>query len=1083
MAVLEILNNLTTQVELKEEQKSFHNYKHIPYLQLAQVRYKRQILQHDSERVLRTAVRAALPSMATPRKERTRRDVQLIDIMLSFLRNIAQIEQPGGLPNEGDDTEISRSALIDTFQAQDIFPLILSIASSIPEEFDVQDVYVMELLFHLLKGIDPEKLFMEEKRLAKANTNELKSLIQKEKAMLAGYAKHAPSRHNRFGTMVWVKRDGEKVSTVSGQDFLGDDQRSLLKMDKSKKWDKPKMRARREEDKELPTGEFDLETPLSTRARTTLRSFVEDFLDSSFNPLFGHLRKPFELMATNGRVLPSQQMPYFYLISWFLRAQCARNKLAKDKQAARSKKQPGDDVALMEQDSFAIVATVLNQQTFVLLNKFMQESIDMKEWRHLNAGMKCLTQVLKTVQEMADSPFEDDQDIAENIQNRIFYEASTHDKVLTILRNYKDQGFGYLDACTELAHVFLRMLERYSKQNVDLQVRSIRRARKQKRKTDGNEGQGDNYEDRQDDVVEAQKVVTERKFDFHRFAAKFATQPCIDTFVAFTRFYNDLALEQLKRAHRYLHRVAFKMEQAVILFRVDYLQLFMKMIKGPNGLDPASPSFKEWEELVRHLFRSCIKKIDERPELVVEMLFTKISSTMFYLEHGYDRELPTSRPRAPAELEVKPGMDKKGEFGVAVSILLNQSKMDALAWLKNVLQDAADERKAWEDVEGQRKQATAPQGDDPLDELLGRASPSPGNADEAPAAPSILVKPDNDERRLATFKDNKLRLLMTLCGLIRMGEPEDPDASWIIPSSLRSEDLLESRKLIGAFEFDPPSYDEGKSAVDFVRSKAAAEARKRKAEFDDDTEGDEGEDDILFPAGGPTARKAEGDDAPTRKRRRLHRRTEAEEADDEEVEMRREKRRQNELEKRRKIKSELMVHDSDDESDAERDNLFFSKEEQVRNSTSSNILKAMKDAELNTKAAQKRPSNGSGKKGKKRKALSGSENDSASESEPELREARVARRSSPMQIDISDDSEGEATDTPLSSPHHGKPQKDIELPSSDPINPSQEDPAIVDKLFGSGNNSAADSDEDDMPTRMVQRRNVRSGFVIDSDSE
>src|SRR5882672_2887429 len=100
----------------------------------------------------------------------------------------------------------------------------------------------------------------------------------------------------------------------------------------------------------------------------------------------------------------------------------------------------------------------MNQETFVLLNRFMQRSQDDKTWQDLNAGMKCFTQILLTVQEMSESALEDDQEIAENIQNRIFYEESTHDRIITILRSYKDQGFGYLDACTELSHVFLRML-------------------------------------------------------------------------------------------------------------------------------------------------------------------------------------------------------------------------------------------------------------------------------------------------------------------------------------------------------------------------------------------------------------------------------------------------------------------------------------------------------------------------------------------------------------------------------------------------------------------------------------------------
>src|SRR5205814_9524353 len=99
-----------------------------------------------------------------------------------------------------------------------------------------------------------------------------------------------------------------------------------------------------------------------------------------------------------------------------------------------------------------------------------------------------------------------------------------HDRVATILQNYKDQGFGYLDACTELTHVYLRMLEQYSKQNVDLQVRSRRRARKSKKAASGVKGQGTNDDSdgsEGEDLARAHTTTRERKFNFAKYAKKF----------------------------------------------------------------------------------------------------------------------------------------------------------------------------------------------------------------------------------------------------------------------------------------------------------------------------------------------------------------------------------------------------------------------------------------------------------------------------------------------------------------------------------------------------------------------------------
>jgi replication fork protection complex subunit Tof1/Swi1 len=721
---VELLVPLTWPFEIDPVEATVNHHRHGPYVQLAQIGYKRAILQFDRARILQTAVRIALPSMAIPLRERTPRDDGIIRIALYFIRNIVMLSPPKSVPMDIDDAEVSRSATIDTFQEQDIFQVILSVASSIGEDFVAQDVIVLEILFYLLKGIDAEKLFMHEKKLNSKNTDELKGLIQKEKSMLAGYARHAPTRHNRFGTMIWVKRDDDKVSTLSGQDVLGKAQKSMQKMDTSKKWNRPRFRGRKQD---AAQEEFDLPVPLTSSAREHIKAFVEEFLDSSFNPFFLHLRKAIE--RETERVEDRHPPQFFYLISWFLRAECARRRTIKERAA-----DPKSNEALSAEDeSYGLVAEVMNQETFILLNRFMHKSESEKSWQDLNACMKCFTEILLTVQEMSDSALEDDQEIAENIQNRIFYEESTHDRIVHNLRSYKDQGFGYLDAVTELAHVFLRMLERYSKQNVDMQVRSKRRARKIRKKeaqAQGAEGDEEGHVSDTEDIAVAQKTVSERKFDFNRFAAKFINQSSVNTFVAFARFYNELDAEQLKRAHRFFHRVAFKMDISVLLCRVDVLQLFTKMIKGPDGLDPESPSFKEWEELVRHFFRTVVKRVQERPELVVEMLFSKIPATIFFLEHGYDREITKRAPRAPAELEVKPGMEKPEQVGVAVGVLVNQHKSDALRWVREILTSATEERKAWEEMEEARKAIAVGENPD--------AEPSVEDSEtEAPKPPSI----------------------------------------------------------------------------------------------------------------------------------------------------------------------------------------------------------------------------------------------------------------------------------------------------------------------------------------------------------
>jgi replication fork protection complex subunit Tof1/Swi1 len=394
---------------------------------------------------------------------------------------------------------------------------------------------------------------------------------------------------------------------------------------------------------------------------------------------------------------------FFYTVGWFLEAERTR-RARQSKQGTEN----GIPVKDLEPDSYGLVAGVLNQETFVSLNRSMQSSLDNKEWEDLTAQMRCFTQILLTVQEMTASPIEEDQEIAENIQNRIFYEETTHDRIIAIVRGYKDQGFGYLDAATELTHVFLRMLERYSKENADMQVRSRRKARRNKKKAEkeGEQGGADdeaqNSED--EDLVDAAQVTKERAFDFKRFASKFCNQNCVDTFAKFTSFYRELNSEQLKRAHRYFYRISFKQEMTVLLFRLDIINLFHRMIKGPGAIDSSKPIFKEWEELVRQIIRRLTKKLEQRPALITELLFSKMNSTVFYLEYGHEKQtIPSKRPPAELQIITKEDTTPEAKLGIVVGALVLDGRADLAKWIVDVLNLAASEREDWEASEEARR--------------------------------------------------------------------------------------------------------------------------------------------------------------------------------------------------------------------------------------------------------------------------------------------------------------------------------------------------------------------------------------------
>lgn len=703
LACYELLAPLTWPIEKNPESMTVNHHRHVPVLELAQLKYKRDIINFDNARLLHTAVRVALPSMAMPIGDRTPRDVGIIKLVLYFLRNIAMIAPPGGGKFDGDETQVSRSATIDAFSFQDIFFTLLTLASNMGEDFKTEDVILMDIIFHLIKRVEVKKLFLNELELRKAKTDELSAAMKKEASMLRSYNRKAPTRHSRFGTMLWVQKSDGKVSSLSGQGALTDVATRERKMDESKTF-RPPRRAAKDEMEPRYLGP---PVVLNARANNQLREFVEEFLDSGFNPLFQQVRKTLEREGVE--VMQHHAQQFFYTVAWFLEAERARQQSKKGRKPSSEEQVSG----------FQLVATVLNQEMFIMLKRHLSRSFQEGDWRELNAVMRCFTQILLTIQEMFASENEEDQEIAENALGRLFYEEDTHDTIVNIVRSYKDQGFDYLDACTELVHTYMRVLEAYSKENVDMQIRSKRRTKRKKKAQnatsqnggDGVDADADENESA-DDQATAERAVQERKFDFTKFANRFVPQGVVDTFLKFTKYYRDLDDSQLKRAHRYFHRLAFKQEMTVMIFRVDIIHLFYNMVKGPEPLDKSMGMYKEWEELVKQILRRCMKKIEERPALIIELLFSKINATAYYLEYGYDKQvINTSTPRPAAELEFRRvDLNLDEQIATAVSLLLDKDESEHIDWVKRQLTACEKERLVWELSEKARLMIQGPDG-------------------------------------------------------------------------------------------------------------------------------------------------------------------------------------------------------------------------------------------------------------------------------------------------------------------------------------------------------------------------------------
>src|SRR5690606_38731421 len=169
--------------------------------------YKQGIIHHTSRSILRHCVHVCLPSMAIPPSERTGRDEGIIRLLLYLIRNVTV---KSDVLDAGSETQYltDRDAIIKAFHENGVFDLILTAASAVQEEFPAHDTIVLEIIYHLLKDIDLEDTLNIVEPGKSSNTLLLASLLHQEKALKSRNTHAQSTRHSRFGTTLWIEKEG-----------------------------------------------------------------------------------------------------------------------------------------------------------------------------------------------------------------------------------------------------------------------------------------------------------------------------------------------------------------------------------------------------------------------------------------------------------------------------------------------------------------------------------------------------------------------------------------------------------------------------------------------------------------------------------------------------------------------------------------------------------------------------------------------------------------------------------------------------------------------------------------------------------
>ncbi|BFZ53969.1 Topoisomerase 1-associated factor 1 [Savitreella phatthalungensis] len=907
LACVEILVPITWPLDLGQDPDDT-KIRQYPNLKLALRQYKTSLLFDTTfSNVLPNVMRVAYPSLAVPRHKRSDRDIGIIRLVLYLLRNLSAIDESS-----------RRSETIIAFDKARALDFLSTLASGIGEDFTDEDVIVLDVFYNLLRGVDSSTVFDLTKSDTATIANELGGLLSREKDMRTSHRSKAHTRHNRFGTMVSIVKDDRRYTIPSQAGVLQNPHGGRLEsIDAAKKWNRPARGIKAEED-------IDRRVSLNIEARCAVGSFTRDLLESGFNPLFSSLLRALESDST--RISQDNRRQFLWLQGWCLKAM---------RQKARSDRKKSNSIDCADADfdadaDWRLVGAVLEQRALITLRKMLREAIETREWKEAHAAMECLREVLQTLGAMQMSSDVDFQEIAENLLSNLFYEEQSLELIATAVRTYTNQSFGYLDAVTELAAVLLKMLEKHASAKTHMYVRARRQRQRKKRQVAqtsmapgvdsrllANQDSGNASEDEEAAEAQAREAVHERAFDYLKFEAKFMNEHAVDTYVALLEFYADLSSEQIKRCIAFFHRCAIKQQREVLIFRIDLLELMLRMVNDTAGLPSNSSARSEVHNFLRYIFRRLCKSVDAAPALVWEILFPKMSADGYYLTHHEDRAPKIkASPRVPAELKVLASVgDREQQLKVVVGALLDAGRNAWLEWLATRLDGIVSEKMAWE----ARSAA--------IDSMqVATSALDDRGVTAAVEQPSFSLKcGDDTDLEKMVFADGRARLLLKLLGAVRTGDRTDASAFYVLTSEFDADTLKRDAGLLREWLIDTPTFDDGKTAQDYLRREG-----KRNTSTDDG-ESDESSDDMSDRSSAIHERATKRGIGKGKQRKRQRRRSSADQlVDDEELEERRRRRAEAEAERHRQIKSSKYVHDSDLEDDEAADAEFFAREAALR---------------------------------------------------------------------------------------------------------------------------------------------------------
>lgn len=947
LANLELLVLLTWPTELtpesSEKQKiSFSN------LRKCQITYKKHILHYNKGQTLKAAIRLVLPSMAKDKIDRDPRDNAILRLVLFFIRNILYISPVNSsvsakrtkdlaaldnMPSNVSLEDISLNSVLGCFKKNKVLMFLLTLSSSLGSDFDKQMfgsacIECIHLLVgqvnteHLIKPVKNDNKDIEETPVETSGPgSELGDFLKEENRRKASQLKNLSTRHGRFGSLLSIQGDKQSY-VVSGQEALHDSNLTLDKLDKSKKWSKPKS-FRYDSDEYVKQTIY-----LSTGAAIVLKEFVNQFLSGDcFNNLISNVSNLLSSVDDFGLIDPYERAVYFLTVAWFLKYKRERNEYLKSSPMEMKKLTSDDD-----QPDFASISAGLSQTNFILILNYFRISFQGKQWSSVHVAMLVFLQLLmishtlfiskpKDSTDSDDSQEDADKELGEGIVRNLFTSYDFLNVLVQVPQSASKHSPEYLKTCINIVHILLKAFESFAKENVKLYIQKRRRKLKTKANPHDMESRLTHrlddimeYSDEEEDNQRAREEKIERELDLSRTERRFFHTSTVSSYIDFLYEYEDLSHEDIKRCLSYFHRIFVVRKDYTGLYRLDFMYIIHRL---RNHLPRSSNIRNHVDEFIVYFMKK-FKAAFARFPNPIELLFPRFEDIEFktFLGTGELAKSNTdskSQPKLAKEIEFIREFPFEERVKILVSALYLQEKEMFISWLIAALDEIIKQR---------------------LQEV---ASGSP----ETNLKPLSLLSPDKFKR---LFINNPY--VRCLLSLVKFELPDILEENCELPGSVPSAKLVEFLELIKKYiSLQPVAFEDGKDAFFFMTTKDSYGG------YDDDINYngyDPNDDSIAFETEGNVTKSLHSEQLDDLDRIEasistksgpvgIARKKKLKQPKKTKPKSAKPKERQGgsiarvrEPEPSRPVKSSEYVNESDDESDDEKSKEFFAREEKLR---------------------------------------------------------------------------------------------------------------------------------------------------------